>query len=110
VTEEKILSLADLYKIFGRGMTKRSFPNWIVKVKREEGFPSQIVLSKRSTGWRWSEVNAWMESRQRSDASRSPRNMKKTRLTVDERVAMARELCRPKRTSLREGLDFLRRK
>ena len=46
------------------GMTGLSRSSIYALIKKGE-FPAQVKLSVRSSGWFWSEVKAWMESRPR---------------------------------------------
>lgn len=109
--DEEVLSLAGLFRIMGRGMKKKSFANYVVRLKKEEGFPSQRVLTKRSTGWLWSEVNAWLRSRPISDASRSPNQKAKAeRMTREQRIARLREVCLQRTAGLSLSLKFLKGK
>lgn len=72
-TIPRLLRREQLHELLGRGQKRGSFSNWLARATAERGFPRPIVIAGRSVAWREDEVAAWVDSRPRSDASRSPR-------------------------------------
>lgn len=86
MTEDRLLDKAALRKWLSCDyMTRGTFENFLSQLYREEGFPRPSELTQRRKRWKQSELDAWWDSRPKSDASRSP-NKKRKRLLPRQRL------------------------